>query len=526
MIERGREAIPLLLAAVERTDGNLPNLALSSTWWAIKEIEDPELPGILIGLLRNRGWQDTPGYGILARSGSQGVEPLLEALEQTTGGKRRGVIDALGKLDGPGAGQALLKIASNKDESHSHWHTAAAALANRRDDAEYSLLELANSAPDMWEFVARMLKPVDDKRLLPFYFRQAQSKDEEAWHRGAMGIARNAGKAELPRIEKELSGPKRDWILPFVKINCAIEGVESESEKAKILWEFILDAEYYPWSSFGGRYGVYGEVSRYTGLEGGGAPRDGLPVIYAIEKLAELGDIILPLLKDGLKSDRQEVRLRAIRALSEIPPSKGSTKLLLKAWDSLEWEGENSKELELGILSRIVKELGERKEKRAIPRIFKILDKAPPYSLPENALEAMDNVGDKTVIPKMIEVWEGITPRAMELHGDVVHSEDARIFAAGQFAEIINHWKITDPSVIPILMDAMLSHRHGDGPYGGLYTHRIAAIMALTRIGKPDIESLREMAEPEVALKRRPGTPLNIELAKTALKILGQPNTK
>ena len=74
-------------------------------------------------------------------------------------------------------------------------------------------------------------------------------------------------------------------------------------------------------------------------------------------------------------------------------------------------------------------------------------------------------------------------------------------------------------------MDAMLSHRHGDGPYGGLYDHRLAAILALTRIGEPAIESLREMVESREALKRRPGTPLNIELAETALKILGQPIT-
>ncbi len=520
--ERGKEAIPPLLAAIEHSDENARNHVLSSTWWAIGEIEDPELPGLLTEILRSRGWQDTSGYGILAGSGSQGVEPLLEALGKATGSKRRFVIDALGRLDDPGSGQALLEIASNEDESHSHRRAAVSALVNRRSDAGYSLLELANSDPDMWKYVARMLKPAEDKRLLPFYFRQAQSKDEMVWHRGAMGIARNAGKAELPRLEKELSRWKRDWVLPFVKINCAIEDVESESEKAEILWKFILDAEYYHWSASGGRYGVYEEASLYIGLMPD--PQDRPPVIYAIEKLAELGDIILPLLKEGLKSDRKEVRLRAIRALSEMPGSKASTELLLKAWDSLEWE--DDEEIELGILGRIVRELGERKEKRVIPRIFKILNEAPPYSLPENTLNALDNLGDKTVIPRMIKVWEGISPKMMELRGDAHASETARVCAAGEFAEIIDHWKVTDPSVIPLLVDAMLSYRHGDGPYGGLYTQRLAAILALVRIGEPAIEALRGMAEPEEALKeRRPGTPVNVELAKAALKILGQPTT-
>ena len=154
------------------------------------------------------------------------------------------------------------------------------------------------------------------------------------------------------------------------------------------------------------------------------------------------------------------------------------------------------------------------------------MDEASLYFFPRNALEALGKLGDRTAIPRIMNVWGEMMPRMMELYGDVGGSEKARIRIAGGLAEAINHRKITDPSVIPLLIDAMLSHVHGDGPYGGLYTHRLAAILALVRIGKPAIKSLRELTELEGTLEgRRPNAPLNIELAKTALSILGQPVT-
>jgi len=437
------------------------------------------------------------GLWFLGQFGSQMVEPLLKALEQTTGVWRRIVIEALGEIDDPRAGQALLKIASNK--SAPHWHKVVIALVNRRDNAGYSLLELANSDPDVWEYVARMLEPADDKRLLPFYFRQAQSENESIWHRGAMGIARNAGNAELPRIEQELEESKKAWILPFVEINCSTAGIESQPEKAKILWQFILDAKHH--SPEDPIYGGFVELNSFIKMDD-----YRIPVLYALERLSELGDVILPLLKQGLKSERQEIRLRSIRALIQMSPSEASTRLLLEAWDAV--ESDEGREIELLILERIAEELGNRGEERTIPRLFEMLDEIESVLefWPGGTLEALSKTGDETLIPRVMEVWrEHDTP------------ERARILLGGELAKVMNRWKITDPSVIPLLMDAMLSESRGDGApgMGDIYPWRVEAIMVLARIGKPAIPSLRELLES--------GDQINRELAETALRIIQGP---
>ena len=95
--------------------------------------------------------------------------------------------------------------------------------------------------------------------------------------------------------------------------------------------------------------------------------------------------------------------------------------------------------------------------------------------------------------------------------------ERARIILAGELAKVMNCWKITDPSVIPLLMDAMLSEPRGDGApgMGDMYPWRVEAIMVLTRIGKPAIPSLRELLES--------GDEVNRELAETALRIIQEP---
>ena len=496
--ERGIETIPPLLDMMEHGGEYLPAYVRASIWWVVREMEDPDLPRLLIEFLERRGWTDMQGLRILGRFGSQGVEPLLKALEQTTGVWRGTVIEALGEIDDSRAGQALLEIVSDRNDPH--WHNAVVALTNRRDNAGYSLLELANNDPDVWEYVARGLEPVDDKRLLLLYFRQAQSEDESIWRRGAMGIARNAGKAELPRIEQELEESKKDWVLPFVGINCSIERIESQSEKAKILWQFVFDAELYTPDLEKPIYGVSSELYRFIMVED-----YGIPVLYALKRLSELGDVILPLLKQGLESDREEIRMRSIRALTQMPPSRASTKLLLEAWDAV--ESDDGREIELYILDRIARELGNRGEKRVIPRLFEMLDEIESVLEfhPDGTLEALSKVGDETLIPRVMKVWrEHNAP------------ERARILLAGELAKVMNRWKTTDPLAIPLLMDAMLSEGRGNsGPgMGDIYPWRAEAIMVLTKIGKPAVEALRKLLESE--------DELNKELAGIALEILNK----
>ncbi len=232
-IERGAEALPHLLSIFDHGDKisrrNLREVIGSG------KLKDPEAVSMLIEFFESREWE---GYWtrnldrLLKEYSDQATGPLLIALQQTTGDVRLGVIKALGRMDNPQVGQALQKISYNKDDPY--WKQAVALLAERRDDSGKYILELAHSDMDVREIVCRKLswhlEPIDSKELLPFYFRLVQSEDRSLRWYARWGIARNAGKAELPRIEAEFAESDRTWILPFMEINCAVEGVESKSE--------------------------------------------------------------------------------------------------------------------------------------------------------------------------------------------------------------------------------------------------------------------------------------------------------
>ena len=377
------------------------------------------------------------------------------------------------------------------------------------------MVELVESDPDVRRVVSKYLEPTDDKQLLPLYFRQV-SEGESKQRLGLMGIARNAEKAELPRIEAELSMPDQAWVRPFVEINCAVEGIESESEKAEILWQFILDTQYYIAGSYP-KYPLYGEFSEsdiYLEYVFRAHLLVKPPGSYATERLAELGDVILPLLREGLRSVRDEIRLRSLIALTDMPPSKASTKLLLKAWDNLE---QDSRIIEPLMFDRIAEELGDRGEKRAIPRIFELLYEVknnPPGYLnfyPECALEALEKLGDRKLASRVMKLWR-----------EVGTSVPGSSLMAGRLAEIMNHWKVSDPSIIPLVADAISRYRVEHGPDGVFFMDRLAAAMILVRIGEPAIETLRKQMELDRALQEKnPRKAIDADLTETALEILG-----
>ncbi|MFC1712400.1 HEAT repeat domain-containing protein [Candidatus Poribacteria bacterium] len=511
--ERGIEALPSLLNMVDYTDESVQR----GIWMTVAKLEDPDSMQLVLEFLESRGWQDMRGLSILREFGSQRVEPLLRALEQTTSHRRARVIEILGGSSDPRAGEGLLKIVSNRDDPN--WDFVTIMLAKRRDEAGHILLGLAESDPDVWQVVSKYLEPTDGKWLLPLYFRQVKSEDETMQRPGLMGIARNAGKAELSRIESELNESDQAWVRPFVEINRAVEGVESESEKAEILWQFILDTQYYIHSSYPGYplYGPYSESDIYLEYVFRSHLLVRPPGSYATERLAELGDVILPLLREGLKSVKDETRLRSLIALTDMPPSKASTKLLLEAWDDVERGSRNAHELR--ILDRIAEEFGDRGEKKAIPRIFELLYEVknnPPGYLdfyPEGALKALEKLGDRKLASRVMKLWREV--------GTSAPGSDVMI---RRLAKIMNHWKVSDPSVIPLLVNAMSVYESNDGPYGPFYPNRFAAVMILVRIGEPAIETLRKQMEIDrVFHEENPRKVLNADLAGTALEILGQP---
>ena len=349
---------------------------------------------------------------------------------------------------------------------------------------------------------------------MPLHFQLVKSYYNEY---GRRGIARNAGKSELPRIEKELNVSDKEWVLPFVNINCAIEGLESPAQKADILWQYILDAKYYDYNMAYIKNPPYGgkeEFSRLFDYQNNKiSDVEMLPVIYAVEKLAELGDVILPKIEEGIKSDRMEIKIRAIIALTEMPPSKASTKMMLEVLDTFKWNVES----EGDIRDRVATKLADRNEKKAIPRLIQILhemEKTPFF--PSGILEALGRLGDKKVIPELIQIWQYMkdTPPIDDRYKETW--DLSRTWFAGELAMIVNNWKAMDPELIPVLMDAMRSYSHTD--FGGNYYHRIAAIHALVRIGNPAINSIKALLNIKDKFGRNDY--MNKELAETALKIL------
>jgi len=166
---------------------------------------------------------------------------------------------------------------------------------------------------------------------------------------------------------------------------------------------------------------------------------------------------------------------------------------------------------------RIAKELGNRKEKKAIPKLIGLLSEMEnhPYFIPDNAIEALKKIGDKRVMPDMIQVWRGIknTPEN-EKYKEA--SDWLLPIYAGKLAEIANDWKSADYELTPVLLDAMKSSAHYD--MEGDYYHRRAAIQTLVRIGEPAIPAIRTLLNSKNHFGRKDY--MNMELAETALKML------
>ena len=189
-----------------------------------------------------------------------------------------------------------------------------------------------------------------------------------------------------------------------------------------------------------------------------------------------------------------------------MPPSEKSTELLLR---TLDFAGE------VYMLAEVARVLGERKEQRAVPKLISLLRQELDAFW--EIVKALDKIGDKTALPAMIEVWQKPGSLLSETGGAAVSSELEEWWkpgAAGRIAEVVNHWKIADASLIPLLTEATSSSYHGDGVLGALYYHKLAAFLALVRIGEPSVETLKQLTKSKDRLI--------CELAETALKVLDE----
>ncbi len=474
VLERGTEAIPALIEMSRSGDA----IARANAIIVLRKLKDPRAIPALIVLLS----LEPVSYAsrALREFGKDAVEPLLNALRKKNGNARRLAVRALGNIDDQRAVRALQKIFSNRNDLN--WKEAALGLAKREDEIGYSVLRLADEDEQVREAVSGALWHREDKRLLPIFFKFGNLR----------GIAKNAGRAELPRIFAE--GLDKTWVLPFVEINAAIEGIEPERTKADILWRFVVTPPY--------TIPVGDGIEK---LENFYSPEDTNPIRYAIEKLASLGDAVLPIIENAMKGDNAEVRRRAFLTLVKIPPSEKSTDLLLKALDAGE----------VYMLGEVARALGDRKEQRAVPKLISLLRQELDAFW--EIVKALDKIGDKTALPAMIKVWKNPGSLLSET-GDGTVSADLeewwRPGAAGYIAEVINHWKIADASLIPLLTEATLSSYHGDTSFGPLCYHKIDAFRTFVRIGKPSVETLKQLMKSKDILVR--------ELAETALKVLDE----
>lgn len=485
--DRGAEAIPPLIDVLQHGD----EIAKDSAMMVIGRLKASCAIPALIELLAYRddkeggGWISTfMASDTLAELSEGAVEPLLKVVAEKGGHTRRMAIRTLGKVHDERAMQALLDIFANTDDPH--WSEATLQLARKKDDIGFTVLKLAEMDDRVWEDVQKL--PIgrrDDKKLISLYFKKAKLKSQELSHDGLQGIARNAGSAELPRLFAE--GLDRTWVLPFVEINAAIEGLESESAKADVLWRIVIRLQ--SEDQYDNRW-----------MQGPTYPHlyeSENPIEYGIERLARLGDVVLPQIETALavlRPEHMEIELKAIAVLTRMPPSEASTKLMLKTLGMVQEHEAHS--------GQIIKALGNRRESRAVPRLIKLLDSSDCHI--GLVIEALNNIGDRTalepLLAKLSEKWRqnrGWSPTIVK---------------------VLNHWEVTDASWIPELVDATSSGFHGNGPYGGLYYDKLAAFISLVRIGKPSIEALRALAVS--GDDRSYADVITRELAETALTIL------
>jgi HEAT repeat protein len=517
--ERGAESVPELLDVLRRGNemwttrmfGPGTLVPISGAFWAIRKIRDTRSIPTLVELFKDEQYKHRyRALGTLKQFGSHAVDPLLDLLKQAKGEDRQAVIRNLVEIDDPRVARALQDVVSHKDDPS--WWNVTNSLAMRKDEAGRSIRRLALSDPDIAGII---LWDVDDKMLLPIYFKHARSNDEMRSLKAMLGIARNAGKAELSRIVEE--GLDKTWVMPFVEINCAIEGVDSESEKANILWQYVIVPEYrLPGDSLDdGRVAAGGSISGFYYPDLPGLS----PIGYAIEKLVELGDAALPILEAGMKSDKEHIRVRAIMTLAQTPPSEASTELLLKVWDNPIYD--DNWELDLIALEYVVNELGDRKEKRAVPKLLKMLNRMGEAETGEevsamfSAIAALGRIGDKRAWDEMLEIWTDLDP-GPDKQKEPRHNP-ARCLksaSAAKFAEVFNEWKIAEPALIPLMVAAILDEcLEGE-------LHRTSAFQTLVRIGNPSIETLKQLSKSE---HQRLGRFLR-ELAETSLKVLLWPH--
>ncbi len=255
---RGNEAVPALLDIIRHGDniqskgrGIFGTLTpLTGVFHVIGELKDSRAISVLIELFKNKQYKDRYSALLELRYfGKDSVIPLLNLMKQTTANERRSVIDNIAEIDSPQAIKALQDIASNKKDPD--WRSAAYSMAMKENEAAgRSMRRLALKDTGIAEYIlwfGESPEYFDDKALLPIFFKYAKRisaslADRTPSLHAKLGIARNSGKAELPLIKK--NGLDRSWVMPFVKINCAIEDIESKSEKAKILWQYVIIHQY------------------------------------------------------------------------------------------------------------------------------------------------------------------------------------------------------------------------------------------------------------------------------------------
>ncbi len=514
--ERGKEAIPPLIDILQHGD----DVARDSAMMAIRKLKDPRAIPVLIDLLaykhsrKGGGWLTAVSASrTLEEFGGEVVEPLLKVLEGENENARRMAVRSLRDIDDEQAIQALQEVFSNRDDPH--WKDAARYLAEKEGDVGYSVFGLAEEDEELWDVISRKrIGHRKDKRFMPFYFERARSDNEGTSRDGMLGIARNAGKAEFPRIFAE--GLDKTWLLPMVGVNAAIKDIEPESVKADILWRLVISPTYWIQDRVYNHYDPHDDKS---------------PVRYAIERLAALGDVVLPLVEGGIEamwSKETEIGRRAIAVLLHMPPSEAATDMMLKALDIALGVGAQGKSMGDEVMSdmplkvgvgELIKLLGERKEKRVVRMLVPLLDSpfefmGAPY-VAYASVRALNDIGDR-------ESLEPLLKRSLKVQEENQAETDPKriIAAAAMVAESLNHWKVADASFIPLLVQAAPSRQHGDGRYGALYYRKRAVFLTFVRIGIPSIEALEGLAKSDHGDRMSYGDKVTRELAETALKII------
>lgn len=492
--DRGTEAIPPLIDILQHGD----EIAKDSAMMVIRRLKASCAIPVLIELLAYRDFKEGGGWisalmasRTLVEFGAGAVEPLLNVVSENSGNARRMAIRTLGEIDDEHAVRALRNIFSNTDDPH--WSEAARHLGRRDDDVGLSVLKLAETDDKVWKAVQDVsIGRRDEKRLISLSFKKAKLKNHALSHDGMQGIARNAGNAELPRIFEE--SLDQTWVLPFVEINAAIEGLESESAQADVLWRFVIRLQ--SEDQYDNRWMEGPTCLPLYESEN--------PIEYGIERLARLGDFALSQIESVLdalrlevsRNEQREIELKAIAVLTRLPPSEASTNLMLKTLSIVQER--------IAYAGPVIKALGDRRERRAVPSLIKLLDSSDSHI--GLVIEALNNIGDRTalepLLAKLSEKWSqnrGWSPTIVT---------------------VFNQWDVADASWISVIVDATSSRSHGDGHYGALYYDKLAAFLSLVRIGKPSIEALRSLT---VSGDDRSYTDrITRELAQTALIILQQ----